>query len=250
MRGGAQSAARVARARLLVSQDAEADAAGGLLRESFVRRLERLSLLTRGLVSEGVAGEHRSRRHASSPEVSDFRRYVPGDDYRRIDWNAYARLDGIFLKLTEAKVEVPVHLLLDCSPSMNWGTPNKLAYARRLAAAIGYLALAQLDAVSGAGFAGELYPRFPTVRGKNQATRLLTYLDAAPIGQDSKIERSMAEYAESAPHAGIAFLISDLLSVIVGKLGCSTCSAMESTLSSSRSCPLRSVTRPWKGRSS
>jgi uncharacterized protein (DUF58 family) len=203
---------RVARGRASTSSDLDTTAAGGLLQESFVRRLERLSLMTRGLVSIGVAGEHRSRRHASSAEFSDFRRYVPGDDFRRIDWNAYARLDGIFLKLTEAKVEVPVHLLLDCSPSMNWGTPNKLAYARRLAAAIGYLALAQFDAVSGAGFADELYPRFPTVRGKNQATRLLSYLDAAPIGQQSKVERSMAEYCESAPRGGVAFLISDLLS--------------------------------------
>jgi uncharacterized protein (DUF58 family) len=168
--------------------------------------------MTRGLVSAGVAGEHRSRRHASSAEFSDFRRYVPGDDFRQIDWNAYARLDGIFLKLTEAKVEVPVHLLLDCSQSMNWGNPNKLAFARRLAAAIGYLALAQFDAVSGAGFSDRLYERFPAVRGKNQAMRLLSYLDAAPVGQRSKIEWSLAEYSELASRGGVAFLISDLLS--------------------------------------
>ena len=212
VRGGARSAARVALGRSGSFTEPESGSAGGLLQETFVRRLERLNLMTRGRVSEGVGGEHRSRRHASSAEFSDFRRYVPGDDFRRIDWNAYARLDGIFLKLTEAKVEVPVHLLLDCSQSMNWGLPNKLAYARRLAAAIGYLALAQFDAVSGAGFSDQLYARFPTVRGKNQATRLLSYLDAAPIGQQSRLERSMLEYCETAARGGIAFVLSDLIS--------------------------------------
>src|SRR5579859_5181615 len=98
LRGGARSAARVARGRGLTLADESTGAAGGLLQEQFLRRLDRLSLLTRGLVSVGVAGDHRSRRHASSAEFSDFRRYVPGDDFRRIDWNAYARLDGIFLK--------------------------------------------------------------------------------------------------------------------------------------------------------
>jgi uncharacterized protein (DUF58 family) len=95
---------------------------------------------------------------------------------------------------------------------MNWGSPNKLAFARRLAAAIGYLALAQFDAVSGAGFSDHLYERFPAVRGKNQAMRLLSYLDAAPVGQQSRIEWSLAEYGDVASRGGVAFLISDLIS--------------------------------------
>jgi uncharacterized protein (DUF58 family) len=185
--------------------------AGGLFQESFVRRLERLNLLMRGRVPEGVAGEHRSRRYASSAEFADFRRYVPGDDFRRIDWNAYARLDGLFLKLTEATVEIPVHVLVDCSRSMNWGTPNKLGFARRLGAAIGYLALARFDALSTACFADELYERLPVIRGKAQASRLLDYLDQAPIGTATRLERAMAAYCATAPRSGLAFLISDLL---------------------------------------
>lgn len=190
----------------------ESASAGGLLQESFVRRLERLNLLTRNLVSQGLAGEHRSRRHAGSAEFADYRRYVPGDDFRRIDWSAYARLDGLFVKQTEAKVEVPVHLLLDCSKSMNWGYPNKLGFARRLAAAVGYLALSRFDAVSGVCFADAVSDRFPLVRGKAQALRLLSFLDQAPVGPRSRIEHSVAQYCESASRGGIAFLISDLLS--------------------------------------
>jgi uncharacterized protein (DUF58 family) len=176
-----------------------------------VRRLEQLSLQTRGFVAEGLAGDHRSRRHASSPEFADFRRYVPGDDFRRIDWNAYARLGGLFLKLTEAKEDLTVHLLVDCSRSMNWGSPNKLSFARHLAAAIGYLALAHLDAVTGAGFADTLYDRFPVTRGKQQAQRWLAYLDQAPVGYETRLDLAIAAYCNGARRSGVAFLISDLL---------------------------------------
>jgi uncharacterized protein (DUF58 family) len=186
--------------------------ATGLLQESFVRRLERLNLRTRGLVSQGLAGEHRSRRHAGSAEFADYRRYVPGDDFRRIDWNAYARLGGLFVKQTEAKVEVPVHLLLDCSESMNWGAPSKLGFARQLAAAIGYLALARFDAVSAVCFDEAPRDRFALVRGHAQALRLLSFLEHAPVGTRSRIEHSIAQYCEGASRGGIAFLISDLLS--------------------------------------
>ncbi len=207
---GARHARRAVRSEPHATDDAVS--AGSLLQESFVRRLERLNLLSRGLMAQGVAGEHRSRRHAGSAEFSDYRRYVPGDDFRRIDWNAYARLDGLFLKLTEAKVEMPVHLLLDCSESMNWGSPNKLGFARRLAAAIGYLALARFDAVAGASFSDELYERFPLVRGKGQTMRLLSVLDHAPVGGVTRLERSMVQYCANATRGGIAFLISDLVS--------------------------------------
>src|SRR5215470_13131735 len=101
--GGAERARRVITPDLDVATESELGSAGSLLQETFVRRLERLNVLTRGLVRQGLAGEHRSRRHASSAEFADFRKYVPGDDFRRIDWNAYARLDGLFLKQTEAK---------------------------------------------------------------------------------------------------------------------------------------------------
>ncbi len=212
LQSGARSAAKAARLGSTDQVDFGAGAAGGLLEEGFIRRLDRLNLLTRGRVSAGIVGEHRSRRHASSAEFADFRRYVPGDDFRQIDWNAYARLDGVFLRLTEAKVEIPIHLLLDSSESMNWGHPNKLGFARRLAAAIGYLALAQFDAVSAVGFSDRLYERLPAVRGKNQAPRLLAHLDATPIGHQSFIARSLSQYCEVVPRGGVAFLISDLLS--------------------------------------
>ena len=185
--------------------------APGLVDESFVHRLERLNLLTRGLVSQGVAGEHRSRRYASSAEFADFRKYVPGDDFRRIDWNAYARSNNLFLKLTEAKEDVAVHVLVDSSQSMNWGSPNKLRFARQVGAALGYLALSRFDSVTGASFAETVVEPIPKLRGKNQAMRFLGHLDRAPVGVTTRLDFSMAQYCGGGASGGLAFLISDLM---------------------------------------
>lgn len=190
----------------------EVDPVGSLLEESFIRRLENLNLLTRGVVAPGLVGEHRSRRYAISTEFADYRQYVPGDDFRRIDWNAFARTDGLFIRQTEANEDLAVHLLLDCSQSMNWGTPNKLGFARRVAAAIGFLALARFDAVSAITFADAMNGRFPLVRGKGQSMRLLTFLDEARVGGVTNLERVVAEFCNGRVRSGIAFLISDLLS--------------------------------------
>ncbi|HLH73118.1 MAG TPA: DUF58 domain-containing protein, partial [Chloroflexota bacterium] len=164
--------------------------ASELLQEAFLHRLERLNLLTRGIVAQGLAGEHRSRRRASSIEFADYRKYVPGDDFRLIDWNAFARLDGLFIRQNEAKEDLTVHLLVDCSQSMNWGQPNKLGFSRRLAAALGFMALSRFDAVTAVYFADSLSERMPVVRGKGQIHRLLTYLDHADVGGVTRLERA------------------------------------------------------------
>ena len=99
---------------------AESTAGDLLLDERTLARLRRLSLLAGRARTEGLAGEHRSRRRGASPEFADFKRYSQGDDFRRIDWNTYARLDGLFVRLSEVTTELSVHFLLDSSASMDW----------------------------------------------------------------------------------------------------------------------------------
>ncbi|MBI2941255.1 MAG: DUF58 domain-containing protein [Chloroflexi bacterium] len=181
-----------------------------LVDEAFLRRLERLVILARNMSSTGLIGEHRSRRRATSFEFADYRRYVAGDDLRRIDWNAYGRLEGLFLKLTEAKEDLPIHLLLDCSRSMNWGSPNKFVYAKQLVAALGYLALSRFDAVTVATFGERLYDRFPMVRGKHQALSLLSFLDNLAVGEHTDLGSSMMAYCSTNRRRGLAILVSDL----------------------------------------
>ena len=106
--------------------------AAALLEPALLRRLEGLALQVRRAVSGQMAGERRSRKRGRSIEFADFRNYTPGDDFRLIDWNAYARLDRFMLRLFVAEEELPLSLFVDLSGSMDWGSPNKALTARRL----------------------------------------------------------------------------------------------------------------------
>src|SRR2546422_9665080 len=116
-----------------------------LLERDELRRLDGLALQVRRSVIGQMAGERRSRRHGRSVEFADFRTYTPGDDFRLIDWNAYARLDRYMLRLFVAEQELPLSIFVDLSGSMDWGHPNKAAPARRPAGAIACLAAAAPD---------------------------------------------------------------------------------------------------------
>src|SRR5579859_4538254 len=88
---------------------------------NFLKKLERLSIISRKLRAGRLKGERRSVRRGNSVEFADYRNYTPGDDLRRVDWNAYARLERLFLKLFQEEEDITVHVLLDASKSMDWG---------------------------------------------------------------------------------------------------------------------------------
>src|SRR5207245_10872528 len=112
-----------------------------LLDANLAKRLERLTLVCRKRLIAHGQGDRRSLRKGSSLEFADYRRYVEGDDPARVDWNIYSRTDSLFVRLYEEEEVLNVHLLVDASRSMDWGEPSKLRFARRLAAALGYVAL-------------------------------------------------------------------------------------------------------------
>ena len=125
--------------------------------EELLARFRRLTLLSNRSISQGLAGEHRSRRRGPSPEFADFKSYSQGDDFRRIDWNIYSRLGELFVRLSEVTTELTVHLLLDASGSMDWsGDPSrvtKFTYARRVAGSLGYVGLWHFDRLAITPFA-------------------------------------------------------------------------------------------------
>src|SRR2546426_11356642 len=101
-----------------------------------LQRLDTLPLLTRRSMATGRPGRRRSPLAGSSMEFADFRRYAPGDDFRRIDWRAFARLERLFLRVFEAEENITVTILIDCSASMYYGNPPKATLATSLAAAL------------------------------------------------------------------------------------------------------------------
>ena len=139
--------------------------------------LSRLELAYRRPVSGLYAGERRSPRAARSPEFADFRPYVAGDDFRQIDWRAYARLERLMLRLYVAEEESSLNIVLDASASMEVGTPPKWPSARRLAAALAFLGLSSMDRVA-VGVLGDRRLRTPHLRGKDGVSRIWAFLTA------------------------------------------------------------------------
>jgi len=184
-----------------------------LFDETFLRKLERLAIMSRRAMSGQLQGERRSTKRGQSVEFADFRPYSIGDDFRRIDWNAYARLERLFIKLFIEEEDLSVHLLIDTSKSMDWGDPNKLWYARRAAGALGYIALAGLDRVTVSDLGGSIGngSYFPPHRGKTAAFDLFSFLQNISSGGHTDLAPRLRAYSARAMLPGPLLLFSDLM---------------------------------------
>jgi len=161
----------------------------------------------RRAVKGQMGGERRSVSRGRSPEFADFRNYSPGDDYRLIDWNAYARLDRFVLRLFVAEEELPLSLFIDLSGSMDWGRPNKAEVAKRLAGAIAYVALASLDRVRLTVFAEGPTSGGAPYRGRHAAAGLFARIQSFPAGGPTDYARLVAPITRQRP--GMTVLITD-----------------------------------------
>ena len=119
-----------------------------LLKPDFLARLAQLDVSSRKIFTGKLKGERRSKRRGESVEFADHRPYVSGDDLRHIDWNIYGRLDKLFLKLFLEEEDLSLHIVVDCSDSMDCGDPNKFLFAQRLAAALAFIGLVNLNRVA------------------------------------------------------------------------------------------------------
>lgn len=182
-----------------------------LFEPEFLRRLEQLTLFSRRAMAGQLQGERRSPKRGQSVEFADFRPYVSGDDVRRIDWNVYARLERFFLKLFIEEEDLTVHLLIDNSRSMDWGEPNKLWFALRLAGALGYVTLSGLDRVTATALAWQQASGFfPARRGKQQSLQLFGFLSSIKPGGELSLAERLSLYAAAVHQPGPLVLLTDL----------------------------------------
>src|SRR3989441_10772094 len=142
----------------------------------FLAQLERLALLSRRTFRGRVRGERRSPRRGHSVEFCDYRAYGVGDDLRYVDWNIYGRLDRLYLKLFVDEEDLCLHLLLDASASMDFGEPSKLEYGARLAAALGFVGLVNLERVGVGVLRERMAEGWNPARGRNQVLPLIEFL--------------------------------------------------------------------------
>ncbi len=182
-----------------------------LLDEAFLRKLEQLSLLARRIRSGVSRGENISINRGASLEFSDYRLYQPGDDFRYLDWNIYSRLNRLFVKVFTAEENLTVHILLDTSRSMSFGDPGKLWYAGRLAAALGYLAVNNLDRVGVSAFAEGIEHSLQPVRQTSHVFSIFDYIASLKPSGRTDFNRTLRDYSLRTKRPGLAILITDLL---------------------------------------
>lgn len=191
--------------------DAAATSPALVFDDEFLHKLERLELLARKMFRGLLRGEHATLRRGRGLEFSDFRHYRPGDDFRHIDWNVYSRLDQLFLKLHASEEDLTLHLVVDASASMRFGTPSKFDHARKLAAALACIALHNLDRVGVGAFAASLGASLPPIKARHHMSRLLEFLGDLPCAGESRFGTALREFTARTRNPGLAILISDLL---------------------------------------
>jgi uncharacterized protein (DUF58 family) len=180
-----------------------------LLDPEFMARLERLEIVSRKIFAGKMRGERRSKRKGESVEFADYRNYVVGDDLRFLDWNIYGRLDRLFLKLFLEEEDLHVSVLIDSSKSMDWGSPSKILYAKRVAAALAYIGLCNYDRVSLYAYANGLTQQLAGVRGRRLMSQVVDFLTRLECDGASNFSAACKHYAVRHPQPGILLVLSD-----------------------------------------
>jgi uncharacterized protein (DUF58 family) len=190
-----------------------------LFDSAFLSKLEQLFLLSRKLFRGQHRAERKSRQIGSSLEFADYRNYALGDDLRSIDWNIYGRLDRLFIKLFEQEQDLHIYFLVDASASMRWrgGTNSeskiqnsKFDHARRIAASLAYIGLANLDRINVHFFASTLIGDLCLTRGRSQFHKVLEFLRQVPEAEgETRLAPSLRAFAQRTKRRGLAVVLSD-----------------------------------------
>jgi uncharacterized protein (DUF58 family) len=182
---------------------------GLLLDAQFMARLDQLDVMSRKLLAGKMKGERRSKRRGQSVEFADYRNYVIGDDLRFIDWNIYARLDRLFLKLFLEEEDLSLYVILDVSKSTDYGDPHKATYIKKVAAALGYIGLVNYNRVSLCAMADGIVADTGAMRGRRRVTQMIDFVSKLEPAGGSHFAESCKRFALAHRHKGVCVVISD-----------------------------------------
>lgn len=184
--------------------------ANELLPPRLLARLERMELVSRKVFRGRLKGERRSKRKGQSVEFADFRNYVPGDDLRFVDWNLYARLDKLYLKLFLEEEDLHVYFLVDGSPSMGFGDPTKFFAAQQVAAALSFVGMCRGDRVK-IEFLGAENKSSPLLRGRSQLWRMTDFVKSVEPNEVFDMTDAIKRFCLRNTGRGIVVLLTDLM---------------------------------------
>jgi uncharacterized protein (DUF58 family) len=182
-----------------------------LIDRHFLEKLERLAIQWRKSFPGLVGGHNASRFPGAGQEFLDHRRFHQGDDLRAVNWRAYLRLEKLFLKMFQVEPRVPVRLLVDTSRSMETGAPSKFDYARRLAAALAYVALVRLDTLSLHPFGERLADSYICSGGRHRMGPVVDFLSGLTCQSRTSFEALARQFISTYRERGLVILISDFL---------------------------------------
>ena len=182
------------------------------LDSSVLARLSAVPLVSRRPMVGGVSGRHVSPHRGSSVEFAEYRKYVPGDDLRRLDWRVYGRTDRHYVKEYEADTNLRCCLVVDSSGSMGYGSTGitRMDYARRLAGTLGFLACRQGDAVGISCVADTIVRHLPPRRNPAHLRLVLDALEQVRPEGTSRLPEVLHELAETVRQRALIVIASDL----------------------------------------
>ena len=175
----------------------------------FMAKLDRLDVVSRKILSGKMKGERRSKRRGQSVEFADYRNYTVGDDLRFIDWNIYARLDKLFLKLFLEEEDLALYVLVDVSRSCDYGEPNKAFYAKQVAAALAYVGLVNYNRVVIAALSDTMVADSGPLRGRRSVRRAIEFLDGLRPEGASDFRAACKRFALKHRAKGVCVVVSD-----------------------------------------
>ena len=189
----------------------QAPLAEQLFSSQFLSQLERQSFISKRTFLGRVKGERKSPRKGISPEFYDYRPYEIGDDLRYVDWNVFGRLDRLYLKLFVDEEDLRIHLLLDASGSMDFGSPSKFQYGLRLVAALAFVGLVDLERVGVGIVRNRVVEGWSPTRGRKQFLPLVEFLGGVRPGGVTDLDGALRDYALRARDPGLTVIVSDLM---------------------------------------
>lgn len=181
-----------------------------LFDDEFQRKLDYLAMVSRRVFSGAMRAERRTKKTGSGVEFADHRDYTPGDDFRYLDWAAYQRFDRLLIRLFEEEEDLSIYFIVDTSVSMGFGDGEKLRQAKRLAAALAYVGLANLDRIAIVTATDEISGRMPSTRGKARIFRIFRFLRGVRASGHTDLGEAMKTFVAQHKRRGLAVLLTDL----------------------------------------
>lgn len=180
-----------------------------LFDDQFLKKIEYLYVVSKKMFKGRLRAERKTKKVASGIEFADYRNYAPGDDFRALDWRLYGRTEKLLVRLFEEKEELSIYFLIDSSSSMKFHDEAKLNYAKKMAAALGFIGLCNQDRVSFIAFNEKVLDRLPPTSGRGQIFKVFNFLEKLKGDGATSFEDSFKTFASENRRRGVAVVLSD-----------------------------------------